>query len=150
MIVPIPDDIYCYEHKVWGNFTKRQLICGLIALAVIFTVFIPVFWKTSNPRLSCFLAFVVAFPVILCGVWKKDGQYPEKVIWYQCRQRFKFPQKRKFVMSNLYEIIQRNQKEYESAYEEYENKEQQKKKKSRLRYFTSLVQKRHGSKQHPV
>lgn len=150
MIVPIPDDIYCYEHKIWGNFTKRQLICGCIALVIIFLVFVPVFWKTGSPRLSSLTAFAAAIPVLLCGVWKKDGQYPEKILRYQYRQRFKFPQKRKFVMSNLYETIQQSQKEYESAYEKAAAKQHKKDKKSRFKRFASLAQKRHGSKQHPV
>jgi hypothetical protein len=150
MIVPIPEDIYSYRHKVWGNFSKRQLVCGVIALIIIFPVFIPVFWYTGSPRLAALLSVVAILPVLFCGIVEKDGQPLEKVIWYKYRQRFKFPQKRKFAMSNLYEIVQQNQKEYEFANEEIESQKQQKGKKGRYKCPAALDQKRHRTKQHPV
>jgi hypothetical protein len=142
MIVPIPEDIYCYEHKVWGNFTKRQLICGTAALTVIFPIFIPVFLRTENPRLAALVSMFAALPILLCGIWKRDGQYIDKIIWYKFRQRFKFPQKRKFVMINLYEIIQ---KEYERAHEKATDKDTEKKK-GYFKHIISMGQKRHGTK----
>lgn len=145
MIVPIPEDIYCYEHKVWGNFTKRQLICGTAALIVIFPIFIPVFLKTGNPRLAALLAMFAAMPILLCGIWKRDGQYIDKIIWYKFRERFKFPLKRKFIMTNLYEIIQQNQKEYEQANEESKGKHT-KKEKGCFKFFAAMGKKKHGTK----
>ena len=115
MIVQIPKDIYNYEHKVAGNFTKRQLICGGIALLIIFPIFIPVFQSTKDPRLATMLSMAASFPVLACSVFKKDGQYLEQILKYRYRQRFRYPQHRKFVMHNLYEIIEQGQKEYESA-----------------------------------
>lgn len=150
MIVQIPEDIFVYEHKAWGNFTVRQLLCVSIALAVTCAVFIPVFWKTNNPRLATFLASSAGLPILYCAIWKKDGQYLEKVLWYRYRQRFKFPQKRKYVMTNLYEAVQQNQKEYESAYEECEKQKRQGKKKGRFEFLPTLAQKGHRSKQHSV
>ena len=150
MIVPISEDIFVYEHKVWGNFTKRQLICGSIALVVICAVFIPVFWKTNSPRLATFLSMGAAVPILYSAIKKKDGQYLEKVLWYRYRQRFKFPQKRKYVMTNLYETIQQNQKEYDLANAEHEEQNSQEKKKGRFDRLTALVKKGHISKQHPV
>lgn len=146
MIVPIPEDIYCYEHKVWGNFTKRQLICCGIALAIIAPIFISVFWKTGSPRLATLLAVFAALPVLICGVWKKDGQYIDKVLWYRYRQRFKYPQKRKFVMSNLYETIVQSQKEYELAHEIIESKKQKERKKGHFKCPFALAQKGYRSK----
>lgn len=148
MIVQIPEDIYCYEHKVWGNFTKRQLICGGIALVIIFPVFLGIFWSTGSPRIASLFSIISSLPVLLCGIWKKDGQYLDKIIWYRYRQRIKFPCKRKFVMSNLYEIIQLNQKEYESAHEKSEQIRQEKE--SRVKFPALMAQKGHDSKQHTV
>lgn len=148
MIVQIPEDIYSYEHKVWGNFTKRQLICGAIALLIIFPIFISVFLNTANPRLAAILSMLAAMPVLACGIIKKDGQHMEQILRYRYLQRFKYPQKRKFIMSNLYEIIQQNQKEYET---EDEGKDKGlEKKKGRNKASSSLAKKKNLSGKHPV
>ncbi len=149
MIVQIPKDIYNYEHKVWGNFTKRQLICGLIALLIIFPIFILVFLNTGSPRLAAMLSMAAALPVLFCAVFKRDGQYMEQILRYRCRQRFKYPQKRKFVMTNLYEIIEQNQKEYETADEERKGRKLQKKE-GRRKAFFALGKKEHRSGKHSV
>ncbi|QAT48778.1 PrgI family protein [Caproiciproducens sp. NJN-50] len=143
MIVPIPDDIYSYEHKVAGNFTKRQLVCLGIALAVIVLIFVPVFWKTGNPRLSTLLSASAAVPVLYGAIHEKDGQHLEQILRYRYRQHHKFPQKRKFVMTNLYETIQQNQKEYDAAYEKLQEQDGQKAEKGHHWLHAALAQKKH-------
>ncbi|HEX3016245.1 MAG TPA: PrgI family protein [Caproicibacter sp.] len=150
MIVQIPEDIYSYEHRALGNFTKRQIICGIIAIAIIFPVFVFTFWKLNNPRLAALLSMLAGFPVIACSIFKKDGQYLEKILLYRYRQRFKYPQKRKFVMSNLYEVIEQNQKEYEAADEEQKANELQKGKKSPHKVVHSMGKKKDGSRKHSI
>lgn len=149
MIVQIPEDIYSYEHRVWGNFTKRQLICGAIALLIIFPIFIPVFINTGNPRLAALLSMLAAMPILCCGIVKKDGQHMEQILRYRFLQRFKYPQKRKFVMSNLYEIIQQNQKEYEAKDEGHTVKELEKEKKY-CKASSSLGKKKNRTGKHSV
>ena len=146
--VQMPENIYRYEHKVLGNFTARQLICGGIALAIIFPVFLTVFLKTGSPRLAVLLSTAASFPALACSVFKKDGQYLEQILRYRWRQKFKYPQKRKFVMHNLYEIIQQSQKEYETADEEQEQRREGKKNHS---FFPlSLGKKKHRPGKHSV
>lgn len=141
MIVKIPKDIYSYENKVVGNFTSRQLICLGIALLIIIPVFAGIFIKTNSVDLAATVSFIIALPVLLCSVFKKDGQHLEKIIYYKILEKFKYRQKRKFVMSNLYEEIQRNQKEYEFANEKLKHDEEQKKEQNNKKRFASLVKK---------
>jgi hypothetical protein len=117
MIVRIPDDIYSYDNKVWGNFTLRQIVCMGIALIVVIPIFILLFWSTGSIDLAAVISFFVAVPILMCATFKRDGQHLEKIIRYKLQARFKYPQKRKYVMTNLYEEILKNQKEYEAYHE---------------------------------
>jgi len=113
MIVNIPEDIYSYESKSCGIFTTRQLICTLLSFLVIAPTFILLFLLTYSPDLSALVSILLGVPIIMCGIFKKDGQFLEKIIMYKWQWKFKYPQKRKFVMSNLYEDVERLQKECE-------------------------------------
>ena len=146
MIVKIPKDIYSYENKVVGNFTSRQLICLGIALLIIIPVFAGIFIKTNSIDLAAIVSVIIALPVLLCGVFKKDGQHLEKIIYYKFLSKFVYKQKREFVMSNLYEEIEKNQKEYELANEMLKNTEQQEKKEKHNKWFDSVGKKGHRSK----
>lgn len=150
MIVKMQEDIYSYENKVAGNFSARQLVCIAIALVIIFPVFIAIFWSTNSPDLAATVAFISGLPVFFCSIFKKDGQHLEKILMYKLKAKLKYTQKRKFVMSNLLEEIQTNQKEYESANEKLENEKQQKEKQDHKKRLTALAKKGHGSKQRPL
>ena len=143
MIVRIPEDIYSYEHKVLGNFTARQLVCMILALVIIAPVFIGLFITTGDPNISTIAATIVGLPILFCAVFKKDGQHLEKVIYIRFLEKFRYTRKRKFIMRNLYEIMQENQKEYK-AYAELEK--QQKGKQGKFACILSLAKKRHLSK----
>lgn len=117
MIVKIPDDIYSYDNKVWGNFTLRQIVCMGIALIVVIPIFILVFWSTASIDLAAIISFFIAVPILMCATFKKDGQHLEQIIWYKFQAKFKYPQKRRYVMTNLYEEVMKNQKEYEAYHE---------------------------------
>lgn len=149
MVVQIPKNIYSYEHKVVGNLTKRQAICGSIALVIIFPVFIAAFQNTGNSSLAGILSLATALPVLACSVVKRDGQYWDQILRYRFRQKFLYPQKRKFVMRNLYEIIEQDQKEYEKTDEEHEDGKSQKEKGCSKALF-ALGKKKNRSRQHPV
>lgn len=150
MIVNITEDIYSYENKVAGNFSWRQLVCIGIALAIIFPVFIVLFVSTKSVDLASFAAFVVGIPIFLFSIVKKDGQPLEKVLIYRFIAKFKYTQKRKYIMTNLYEEIQKNQKEYELANEILDNNRQQEKKQSLKKRLVALAKKGYRSKQHTI
>lgn len=115
MIVKIPEDVYQYENKVWGNFTARLLVFFLIALGLTAMTFGLLFWATNSIDLSATVAIIVCLPIMSCGIFKKDGQPLEKIIKYRYLAKFRYKQKRKYVMTNLYEVIQNNQKEWNNA-----------------------------------
>lgn len=122
MIVRIPEDVYSYENKVWGNFTARILKYFGAALVVAFLVFAGVFWSTKSVDLAGVVCAVICLPIMYCGIHKQDGQYLEQILKYKYEERFKYTPKRKFVMTNLYETIQNNQKEWVSANDQLEKK----------------------------
>jgi hypothetical protein len=146
MIIKIQEDIYNYEHRVWGNFTARQLVFGGIAFVAIALTFIGLFWKIGDLNLSFFAAVMVGVPIFFCAIKKKDGQYMEKILYIRFFERFRFKQKRKFVMSNLYEILQNNQKEYEAYVDELKQQKDQEAQQGHCPRFLSLAKKRHLTK----
>ena len=147
MIVKIPDDIFNYQHKVWGNFTKRQLICGIIALVLIAVSFVWLLWKTNDPNLTTVVACLIGVPIFFEAKNDKDGQHFEKILYIRFFEKFRYKQKRKFIMSNLYEVLQAYQKECE-LYADYKKQEheQQKEKQSHPANFFSLAKKRYHTK----
>ena len=117
MRVIVHDDIQSYEHKVIGNFTKRQLICIILALCIIAPTFIALFLSTGSIDLSSIAALLLGTPVIACGIFKPSGVPLEKIILYKIRDR-KNPKQRQYRMITRYEQIQKTIKEvdeYEAA-----------------------------------
>ena len=102
MYIPIPDDIYGYESKTFGNFTARQVVCFLLGLAVIAPMLFVMLRATGSVDLSALVAILLGMPVLMCGFIKQDGQYLERVILFKLRWKFKYPQHRPFRMHNLY------------------------------------------------
>lgn len=146
MIVKIQEDIFQYEHRVLGNFTARQLVfCG-ITLATVAPVFIGLFWTTGDPNISVIAAALVGLPILCCAIFKKDGVYLEKIIYIRFLEKFRYRQQRKFVMTNLYEVLQENQKEYETYAVELKKQAAKEGKQSHRPRFLSLVQKRQRTK----
>jgi len=142
LIVKIPADIYSYDNKVWGNFTIRQIVCMGIALIVVIPIFILLFWSTNSIDLSALVAFFAAVPILMCATFQKDGQHLEKIFWYKFQSKFKYPQKRKYVMTNLYEEVVRNQKEYEAYYETLNSRGKTEKSNRFIKIFKSLAKKK--------
>lgn len=117
MRVIVHDDIQSYEHKVIGNFTKRQLICIILALCIIAPTFIALFLSTGSIDLSSIAALLLGTPVIACGIFKPSGVPLEKIILYKIKNR-KNPKQRQYRMITRYEQIQKTIKEvdeYEAA-----------------------------------
>ena len=150
MVFEIPDDIYGYKHKAAGNFTKRQLVCTGIAIAVVIPLFLALYQGTGSPDASSAISLFTGMPIFFCGFQEKDGQPPEQVLKYKIQQKFIYPQKRKFVMSNLYETIESSQKEYDLKNEELAEREQKEKEQGFAKYLHPMDKKKNRSKQHPV
>ncbi|WP_020072475.1 PrgI family protein [Faecalispora sporosphaeroides] len=149
MIVKIPEDVYKYENKVWGNFSGRMLIFILAALAIIFVVFAAIFWPTGSIDLAGGVSTTCGLIVMWFGIYSKDGQHLERILKYKYQAKHKYLQKRKFSMKNLYEIIQGNQKEWRNANDQLERLEKEaseESKKANGKKISALGKKRHCSK----
>ncbi|WP_042435692.1 PrgI family protein [Faecalispora jeddahensis] len=146
MIIRNLDDIYEYENKVWGNFSSRMLICFLIAIAVAALVFAGLFLPTGSVDLASTVAGICCLPVMWFGIYKKDGQHLEQILKYKYLAKFKYTRKRKFVMTNLYEIIENNQKEWKTANEQLENAIAQEGQKTNHKKLFPLGKKGHRTK----
>lgn len=112
MIVSIPEDIYAYDAKVFGNLTKRQGVCLLLSVIVVLGSFLPILFWTQSSTLAGMAAFVLAVPLFFCALIKKEGQPFEQIVRYRLNWKRRC-HKRAYHMSNCYEEIQNLAKEYE-------------------------------------
>lgn len=107
--VSIPKDLNDIKEKFIMGFTKRQIICFGIGLAVG----IPVFFLTRTAlgmSGAIFAMGACASPAILCGLYRKNGVFLEKQAKYM-REYFTRPRKRYYKTTNIFECIS-NQIEY--------------------------------------
>ncbi|MDE6425639.1 MAG: PrgI family protein [Ruminococcus sp.] len=107
--VSIPKDLNDIKEKFVMGFTKRQVICFGIGLAVG----VPVFFLTRTAigmSGAIFAMGACAAPAILCGLYRKNGVFLEKQVKY-IREYFTRPRKRYYRTINIFECIS-NQIEY--------------------------------------
>lgn len=107
--VSIPKDLNDIKEKFIMGFTKRQVICFGIGLAVG----VPVFFLTRTAlgmSGAIFAMGACAAPAILCGLYRKNGVFLEKQAKYM-REYFTRPRKRYYKTTNIFECIS-NQIEY--------------------------------------
>ena len=107
--VSIPKDLNDIKEKFVMGFTKRQVICFGIGLAVG----VPVFFLTRTALGMSGVIFAMgacAAPAILCGLYRKNGVFLEKQVKYM-REYFTRPRKRYYRTTNIFECIS-NQIEY--------------------------------------
>lgn len=107
--VSIPKDLNDIKEKFVMGFTKRQVICFGIGLAVG----VPVFFLTRTAlgmNGAIFAMGACAAPAILCGLYRKNGIFLEKQAKYM-REYFTRPRKRYYRTTNIFECIS-NQIEY--------------------------------------
>ena len=107
--VSIPKDLNDIKEKFVMGFTKRQVICFGIGLAVG----VPVFFLTRTAlgmSGAIFAMGACAAPAILCGMYRKNGVFLEKQTKYM-REYFTRPRKRYYRTTNIFECIS-NQIEY--------------------------------------
>ena len=103
--VQIPKDLNDIKEKFIMGFTKRQVICFAIGLAVG----APVFFLTRNAigmSGAIFAMGACAAPAILCGLYKKNGVFLEKQAKYM-REYFTRPRKRYYKSTNIFDAVER-------------------------------------------
>lgn len=138
-----------YENKVMGNFTMRQIICLIVALAFIAPTFWILFSLTNSVDIAGYMAAVIGIPIVACGFIKKDGVYLEKMIVAKWQSKKKYNQHRHYEMHNFYEDIEIIYKESllndEIANAEKE-KQEETNKKSRKNKSIAMDKKKHRTK----
>lgn len=104
--VPVPKDLSRVKNKVAFNLTKRQLVCFALAGAVG----IP-FYLSSRSAIGTDVAALcmigLMLPFFAVGMYEKDGQPLEKIIFHYVRARFLWPGVRPFKTNNLYAALER-------------------------------------------
>lgn len=104
--VPVPKDLSRVKNKVAFNLTKRQLLC--FALAGVVGIPFYLFGRShigTDVAALCMIALMLPFFAV--GMYEKDGQPLEKIIFHFVRARFLWPGVRPYKTNNLYAAIGR-------------------------------------------
>ena len=102
--VPVPKDLSQVKTKVLFNLTARQLICFgsgiLVGLPLYF-----ILGKVPPSSAAAVIMICVIMPCFLFGVYEKNGQPLERVLYYYIQSRFIRPKKRPYRTENMYALI---------------------------------------------
>lgn len=148
MIIRMPEEIFEYHHRVAGHFTRRQFVGFLVILIVVVPIFIGLYLLT-HVILTSAIAATVGSASIGFMVMKTDGfQPPEKILQYRIQQHYKYPSKRKYVMTNLYDRLEEYAKEENDEHAEKQSKKKKETKKGRK--AASVDAKGDGTEKHSV
>ena len=88
--VTIPKDLSRIKNKLVFNLTKRQLISFSLAggIGIPFYLFSR---SVIGGDVAAFLMIALMLPFMAFGVYEKDGQPLEKILYYMIRARFLLP-----------------------------------------------------------
>ena len=104
--VPVPKDLSRVKNKIAFNLTRRQLVCFALAGAVG----IP-FYLSSRSAIGTDVAALcmigLMLPFFAVGMYEKDGQPLEKIVFHYIRTRFLWPGVRPYKTNNLYAALMR-------------------------------------------
>jgi len=94
LIADVNPDIKGYETKIFGLFTKRQLVCLLIALVIITPAIflLPI----EKIEIRIFVAILIGMPAIICGFWNMYGMPVEQYVSIIIRTKFISPAVRRY------------------------------------------------------
>ncbi|MBS5406675.1 PrgI family protein [Enterocloster sp.] len=104
--VPVPKDLSRVKNKVALNLTKRQLISFTLAGAVGIPFYL--FSRSHiGTDVSALCMIGLMLPFFAVGMYEKDGQPLEKIIFHFIRARFLWPGIRPYKTNNLYAALER-------------------------------------------
>jgi hypothetical protein len=91
------------------NLTKRQLISFSLAggIGIPFYLFSR---SVIGGDVAAFLMIALMLPFMAFGVYEKDGQPLEKILYHMIRARFLLPRIRVYQTDNLYSALERQAK----------------------------------------
>lgn len=106
--IPVPRDLTRVKSKVFGNLTRRQLLCfGAAAL-----IGVPIFFlvkTTGNISLAAMSMMIVMLPLFFLAMYEKDGQPLEVVANHFIQAKFIRPKVRPYQTNNYYDALMRQQ-----------------------------------------
>lgn len=107
--VTIPKDLSRIKNKLVFNLTKRQLISFSLAggIGIPFYLFSG---SVIGGDVAAFLMIALMLPFMAFGVYEKDGQPLEKILYHMIRARFLLPRIRVYQTDNLYSALERQAK----------------------------------------
>ena len=104
--IPVPRDLTRVKSKVFGNLTKRQLLCfGAAAL-----IGVPIFFlvkTTGNISLAAMSMIIVMLPLFFLAMYEKDGQPLEVIANHFIQAKFIRPKVRPYQTNNYYDALMR-------------------------------------------
>ena len=109
LYVTIPKDLSRIKNKLVFNLTKRQLISFSLAggIGIPFYLFSR---SVIGGDVAAFLMIALMLPFMAFGVYEKDGQPLEKILYHMIRARFLLPRIRVYQTDNLYSALERQAK----------------------------------------
>lgn len=104
--VSVPKDLAQVKTKVFMNLTKRQLICfgGGILIGLPLFFILRGFMPNSTAAL---LMMLVMLPCFMFGMYEKNGQPLERILYYFVQSRFIRPRQRLYRTDNVYNALMR-------------------------------------------
>ena len=107
--VTIPKDLSRIKNKLVFNLTKRQLISFSLAggIGIPFYLFSR---SVIGGDVAAFLMIALMLPFMAFGVYEKDGQPLEKILYHMIRARCLLPRIRVYQTDNLYSALERQAK----------------------------------------
>ena len=104
--VPVPKDLSRVKNKIAFNLTRRQLVCFALAGAVGIPFYL--FSRSAIGTDAAALCMIgLMLPFFAVGMYEKDGQPLEKIIFHYVRARFLWPGIRPYKTNNLYAALER-------------------------------------------
>lgn len=107
--VTVPKDLSRIKNKLVFNLTKRQLINFSLAggIGIPFYLFSR---SVIGGDVAAFVMIALMLPFMAFGVYEKDGQPLEKILYHMIRARFLLPRIRVYQTDNLYSALERQAK----------------------------------------
>lgn len=103
--VKISKDLNNIKEKFMLGLTKRQIICFGLGVALGGIVYYLTYEKLGT-TVSGVLLFMIAAPLILTGMYEKNGFTLDKIVLNYIRYRFQYPQIRTYQTENIYSSIE--------------------------------------------
>lgn len=102
--IRIPKEIRTYKEKLFFGLNLRQLICTLIAIIIN----VPLYWFGKDyvgADTASWIVIFIAMPLFMIGYFNYNGMTFEQFIKSVIQHEIIYPQKRKYVTVNMFELL---------------------------------------------